>query len=188
LAQIVVDDFAYLFTEVALRRLRTPLGVKLAALIQPKVKLVKEMADQLVPLCTPGAVEVDPSGLKWMKNPDLKIPLQAAVRHAVEMLSQKVSASVLSGVASVDSVHSPSSEDLAVWGSVPSLEQLGITAAEVDAFLRQVSEQHGVKLGDLAQPMRLTVTGRLVSAGLFELISLLPWDVVEARLRKVEQL
>ena len=43
--------------------------------------------------------------------------------------------------------------------------------------------KHGVKLGDLTQPMRLTVTGRAQSAaGLFDLLPLLPWKVIEARL------
>ena len=64
----------------------------------------------------------------------------------------------------------------------------GMDHAAVDAFLRAISEQHGVKLGDLAQPMRLAVTGRMVSAGLFDVMAILPWDVVEARLRKVETL
>jgi glutamyl-tRNA synthetase len=58
----------------------------------------------------------------------------------------------------------------------------------VDALLRQVSEQHGVKLGDLAQPMRLTVTGGLVNAGLFDLLAVLPWEIVEPRLSQVETL
>ena len=60
---------------------------------------------------------------------------------------------------------------------------------EVDAYLRQAGEKHGVKLGDLTQPMRLTVTGRAQSAaGLFDLLPLLPWKTLEARLRKVAAL
>jgi glutamyl/glutaminyl-tRNA synthetase len=136
---------------------------------------VKELAEQLVPLCTPGAIEVDASGLKWDKDPNLKIAIQAAVKHAADIFAKKVREASRVQRKGVDSV----------WGESPSLSDIGMGAAEVDAFLRQVSEQHGVKLGDLAQPMRLCVTGRLISAGLFELLAVLPWDVVEARLKKV---
>ncbi len=184
LAQIVLDDYPHLFSEEALTRARTSLGVQIAALIQPKVKLVKELADQMVPLCTPGVIEVDPSGLKWNKDPNLKAATQAAVKHCLHLLNARVS----EASASSHSSESRSAQDREVWGSCPSLGQLGMGPTEVDAFLRQIGEQHGIKLGDLAQPMRLVVTGRLVSAGLFELLSLLPWDLVESRLSKVEQL
>jgi hypothetical protein len=36
--------------------------------------------------------------------------------------------------------------------------------------------------------MRLVMTGKLVSAGLFELLATLPWDVVEPRLAKVDRI
>jgi glutamyl-tRNA synthetase len=173
---VVVEDFSHHFSEPALQRLKTTLGGQLIALIQPKVKLMTEMAEQLVPLCTPGTVEVDKSGLKWNKDPNLKIATQAALRHATDMLEKKM--------ADVPKVNRPDED--AAWGDFPSLLDQGMSHVEVDAFLRQVGEQHGVKLGDLAQPIRLAVTGRLVSAGLFELLSILPWDVVRARLRKIE--
>jgi glutamyl-tRNA synthetase len=160
---IVLEDYSEHFGAEALARAKTPLGVQLVALIQPKVKLLKEVAEQLVPLCTPGAVEVDVSGLKWEKDPALKAATKAAVRHAHEELAKKV-------------------------GSAQSLAEAGMDHTAVDAFLRTISEQHGVKLGDLAQPMRLAVTGRMVSAGLFDVMAVLPWDVVSARLDKVQLL
>jgi glutamyl-tRNA synthetase len=61
-----------------------------------------------------------------------------------------------------------------------------MTPADIDAYFRQLGVEHGLKLGDLAQPVRLAVTGRLVSAGLFEVLSLLPWPTVEARLRRIQ--
>jgi glutamyl-tRNA synthetase len=180
LRDIVVEDFSHYFGEESLRRARTDLGVKLAGLIQPKVKVVKEIAEQLVPLCTPGVVEVDTTGLKWNKDPGLKAPIQVAIKHALEELSKKVSTRASS------SSEPRSPVEARAWGSSPSLGTLGMSHTDIDAFLRQVGEQHGVKLGDLTQPMRLAVTGRMVSAGLFELLEFLPWDLVEARLRKVE--
>jgi glutamyl-tRNA synthetase len=178
LVGIITDDYADHFTPVAIARAKTPLGVHLASFIQQKVKLLKELAEQLVPLCTPGIIEVDASGLKWHKDGNLKTATQAAVKHTVELLSKKIAES--SAISRLDA----DSE----WGNSPSLGDIGMTPTDVDAFLRQISEQHGVKLGDLVQPMRLTVTGRLVSAGLFELLSVMPWDVVEPRLQKVATL
>jgi glutamyl-tRNA synthetase len=178
LRDIVVEDFSDYFTEPALQRVRTDLGVKLAGLIQPKVKLIKEMAEQLVPLCTSGVVEVDTSGLKWNKDAGLKAPIQAAVKHVADELAKKVASD-----RTTSNFHRQGEDQ--VWGASPSLGDLGLSHTDIDTLLRQISEQHGVKLGDLAQPMRLAVTGRMVSAGLFELLALLPWDLVEVRLRKV---
>lgn len=164
--KIIAEDFADFFSGEALARLKSPIGAALVALLQPKVKLVKEIAQQLVPLCTSGAIEVDSSALKWNKDPALKTATQVAIRHVREGLARKIAD-----------------------GRVTSLGAAGMTHTDIDAFLRQIAEQHGVKLGDLGQPMRLVVTGQLTSnAGLFDLLPILPWDVVEPRLRKAETL
>jgi glutamyl-tRNA synthetase len=176
LRDIVVEDYGDHFVAAgSLDRARTARAAKLVALIQPKVKLMKELAEQLVPLCTPGAVEVDASGLKWDKDPALKTAVKAAVKHACEQLGKKVAGA---------SSHAAD----AAWGTSPSLEDAGLKPEDIDALVRQNCDQHGVKLGDFAQPVRLCVTGRLVSAGLFEILAQLPWDVVEPRLRKVDTL
>ncbi len=175
LRDIIVEDFAHHFSHQALTRLKSSLGVQLTALVQPKVKLLKEMAEQLVPLCTPGAVEVNLSELKWGKDGSLKGPLQAGVRHVLEGLAKKLEGA---------KKHERTGLD-APWGSEPTLSDIGMGHADIEQFLRQVCDQHGVKLGDLTGPMRLTVTGRSVSAGLFELLGVLPWDVLQARLSKV---
>ncbi|MCM2279629.1 MAG: glutamate--tRNA ligase [Oligoflexia bacterium] len=163
---IVLEDYADFFTPAgSLEQAKGEIGLKLVALVQPKVKTVKEIAEQLVPLCTPGAIEPDLSvELKWKKDPNLKKATQAAVAHALEELAKKA-------------------------GAASSLANAGMTHSDVEALLRQLCEQHGVKLGDLAQPMRLTMTGKLTSsAGLFDLMTLLPWSTVQARLRRVAEL
>lgn len=178
LHQIIVDDFSSSFSPDALARFKTSLGVEIVKLIQPKVKLMREMADQLVPLCTPGVVEVSPNGLKWEKDPSLKESTRLAVAEMLEVLTRKAQGGA----------NQQRSGSDAVWGDSPSLIQVGMTAQDMDAFLRQLGEKFGVKLGDLAQPMRLVVTGRLVSAGLFELLVLLPWDFLRQRLLKIQSL
>jgi glutamyl-tRNA synthetase len=177
LLEIVVQDFAGAFAAPGtLERARSPLGLKLVGMLQPKVKMLKELADQLAPLCAPGAVNVDPAGLKWNKDPVLKTNTQAAVAEIVNQLSAKVAEAPRVTRAGGD----------AVWGNLPSLGDLGMGHEQVDALLRASGEKFGVKLGDLTQPMRLTVTGRMVSgAGLFDLLPLLPWNVIEERLRGV---
>lgn len=181
-AAILLEDFAGVFSEVALSRLSTPLGLKLVAMIQPKVKVLKELAEQLAPLLVSGGVEVPEalvSELKWSKNPALKEPMQAAVR---EILEELTALRARAGGAA------PDRRGIA-WGASPALEDASVGHTEIDALLRRVSETHAVKLGDLMQPLRLCMTGRLVSgAGLFDLLYLMPWDVLEPRLKKVLEL
>jgi glutamyl-tRNA synthetase len=178
LLRILTEDYSNQFTHDALKRAQTELGARLVALIQPKVKLLQEMAEQLVPLCTPGTVEVDSTGMKWEKDANLKIATKAAVKHTLDLLQKK-----MAGTNPLEREGRDS-----VWGSHPSLGDAGMAASDVDALLRQTCQQHGIKLSDIAQPMRLTITGRQISAGLFDLMVLLPWDVVEARIGKVESL
>lgn len=176
LLSIVLEDYEDHFVGDSRARANTKLGERLVGLIQPKVKQVKEIAEQLVPLCTPGVVEVNPSEVKWGKTPESKPAIQNTVRAIVEDLAKK------------GSTRKDRTGVEAVWGASPALEDLGMGHTEIDAYLRQISEQRGLKLGDLVQPMRFVVTGRLVSASLFELMAILPWDLMEARLKKVAEL
>ncbi len=180
LADIVREDYADLFKGNArLERVKTRIGLAIVAQLQPKLKLMREFAEQLAPLCTPGALEVDASGLKWNKDEGMKAATKAAVRSALEQFALKIK--------SAPEVKRSGAD--ADWGTSPALSDAGMTHSEIDTVLRGLSESHGVKLGDLMQPIRLAVTGRLVSgASLFELIALLPWDVVEPRLKKIESL
>lgn len=184
LHRVILEDFPHYFDapvpSEAFQRAQAPLTTRLCALIQPKVKLMKEMAEQLVPLCIPGAIEIDVSQVKWGKDGSLKPVIQAAVRQVIQEWQGKIELLQTRG-------FKREGAD-AAWGQIPSLSDAGIQHQDIDLQLRAAGEKVGVKLGDLAQPMRLVVTGRSVSAGLFELLSLLPWDVVSARLKKIESL
>ena len=174
LVELAVGDYPDHFSPEAAARAKTAIGAKFAALIQPKVKTVKELVEQLVPLCTPGVVEVDPSALKW-KDPAQKPVILGAVSEAIKTFESKIAA----GPASV-----ARSGAEAAWGIAPSLSDAGVDHSGVDAILKQIAETRGVKLGELAGPMRLAVTGRSVSAGLFDVLAVMPWDVAKARLQK----
>lgn len=79
---------------------------------------------------------------------------------------------------------------------VPALEKLterfvataDFSHAPLEAAFKQLIEEEGLKMGQLAQPVRVAVTGRTASPGLFEVIELLGRERTLARLRKgIEQ-
>lgn len=165
LRDLALADFGAGFEGEARARAQSPLGIELVKMLQPKVKLLTELSEQLLPLCVPGTVQVDPSGLKWNKDPALKAPIQAAIREAIALWDAKAGES-----------------------GAP-LRDRGVGHADVDQALRSLGEKHGVKLGDLTGPARLCVTGKAVSgAGLFDLIPILPWKDVRARLAQAASL
>lgn len=177
----VQEDFADFFkgSPVTLERLKSAHAIHLVKLIQPKVKLLKDMAMELVSLCSPGVLEVDPSSLKWNKNPELKTPLQKAASHLHEVLGARASQAGFTRREGTE----------AAWGQIPTLAEIGFTHDEMGTNFKMICDQHGVKLGDLMQPIRLCLTGQLTSsAGMYDLIPLLPWDVIDVRLRKIASL
>ena len=62
---------------------------------------------------------------------------------------------------------------------------LSFTAAELEAFTRSFAEKNGKKLGELVHPIRLALTGKLVSPGLFEVMEVLGKEVCLARMNKI---
>ncbi len=176
LAKIVADDFGTFFNSDSLKRVDTAIGHRLVSFHQQKVKQLSELAEQMVTLCTPGAVEFDASLIKWGKEPSAKPALQTAIARALEQLSVKIREKASVARSGADST----------WGSVPALTDVGMGHNDLDGFFRQICETHGVKLGDLMAPMRVALTGRTASASIFDLVSALPWDVVEPRLKKLE--
>ena len=57
--------------------------------------------------------------------------------------------------------------------------------ATLEQVLRQVAESRGVKAGVLIHATRIAMTGRMVSPGLFEMLSLLGKDRVERRIERL---
>lgn len=161
LLAIVKQDFAAKFSPESLKRLDTPIGLELVKHIQLKVKLIKELAEQMHPLLESAPMPVDASGLKWNKDPAQKEKIKAAISVLTQELADRIEKS-----------------------GKTRLQDTGLDHTGVDALLRGISEKTEVKLGDLTQPMRLFVTGQATSAiGLFDLFPLLEWSVIEARLK-----
>ncbi|MBY0613615.1 MAG: glutamate--tRNA ligase [Beijerinckiaceae bacterium] len=67
---------------------------------------------------------------------------------------------------------------------IPALEAATEwTAAALEQVVRTASETQGVKLGQLAQPLRAALTGRLSSPGIFDVLEVLGRDESLARLK-----
>ena len=158
LLTIVKSDFKDKFSDQTFSLLDGAYAKALIPFIQVKVKLVKELAEQLHPLLDPSAPSVDASGLKWNKDPAQKEKIKEAIRALKNEVSEKMNGK-----------------------TYPS--ECGFDHASVDALLRGTSEKFGLKLGDLTAPMRLFVTGQVTSAvGLFDLIPLMPWKTTASRI------
>jgi len=59
------------------------------------------------------------------------------------------------------------------------------TAGDIEETMRALIGELNIKPGDLIHPLRVAVTGRTVSAGIFELLSVMGKDIVIKRLEKV---
>ncbi len=67
---------------------------------------------------------------------------------------------------------------------LPALEEVSPWSAEgTEAVVRRYAEENGVKLGQVAQPLRAALTGRATSPGLFDVMTVLGRDECLARLR-----
>jgi glutamyl-tRNA synthetase len=67
---------------------------------------------------------------------------------------------------------------------VPRLEALAAWSAEsTEAAVRSFAEESGLKLGQVAQPLRAALTGRATSPGLFDVMAVLGRDESLGRLR-----
>jgi glutamyl-tRNA synthetase len=70
----------------------------------------------------------------------------------------------------------------AVKGGLESLEQF--SADELEKVFHSIAEKHGAKLGSIAQPVRVAVTGRTESPGIFEVLEVLGKDKTMKRLER----
>ena len=58
------------------------------------------------------------------------------------------------------------------------------SAREIEKVFRTITERYGIKLGSLAQPVRVAVTGGTESPGIFEVLEIV-WK--EKTLRRLER-
>ncbi len=160
LIPILKQDFSAELGSAGVAALQTDYGQELLQHLKAKVKLLKELAEQFAPLVEPGVMAVDSTSLKWNKDETLK----AKIKEAILSLKSEMGALIEKQRAT-------------------RLKECGWDHTQVDLKLRAIAEQHGIKLGDFTQPMRLFVTGKATSSmGLFDLMPLMPWKTLDARL------
>jgi glutamyl-tRNA synthetase len=71
---------------------------------------------------------------------------------------------------------------------IDQLEVLGeFTEKNLEAAFKAVMEQTGLKLGKIAQPVRVALTGKTSSPGIFEITAILGKKRVISRLKKALQ-
>jgi glutamyl-tRNA synthetase len=58
------------------------------------------------------------------------------------------------------------------------------SVAEIENIFREITERHGIKLGNLAQPVRVAVTGGTESPGIFEVLEVMGREKTLKRLDK----
>ena len=61
------------------------------------------------------------------------------------------------------------------------------TEENLETAFKEVMEQTGLKLGKIAQPVRVALTGKTASPGIFEITAILGKERVIARLKKAIQ-
>ena len=68
-------------------------------------------------------------------------------------------------------------------GAHKALSAVGdFTAANTEAAIREYAGASGLKLGEIAQPLRAALTGRLTSPGVFDVLAVLGADESLARI------
>ena len=72
-----------------------------------------------------------------------------------------------------------------VIAGLSSLENF--SAEEIEALFKKTVEDEGMKLGKLAQPVRVALTGTTVSPGIYDVILLLGKEGTLARLKNALQ-
>ncbi|MCF8032381.1 MAG: glutamate--tRNA ligase [Desulfarculaceae bacterium] len=64
------------------------------------------------------------------------------------------------------------------------VQERGVEPEAMEAGVRELSEELGLKLGGIAQPVRVALTGRTFSPGIFEVMAILGAERVIARLKR----
>jgi glutamyl-tRNA synthetase len=129
------------------------------------------------------AVKRAPSG--WMEQ--LVIMLRERARTLVEMAAAAEPYMVQEPTMESEAVHKFLTPTMA-----PILETLAqrfhsakeFSKETLEGIFKVVLEESGLKMGQLAQPVRVALTGRAVSPGIFEVIDLLGREATMLRLRR----
>lgn len=139
------------------------------------------LAGLLVPLFEKKGIEVDPerlAGVLEMFKPRAKV-LPDLVDQAAFLFSPITEYEAKGERKQFKLPAAPILENLAA-----RLADSPFDEADVEARVRNMAEEEGLKLGTIAQPARLALTGRTASPGIFEVFAALGRDEALARLKQ----
>lgn len=177
IVEIIKRDFGSQIDRQILERIQNPIGMKLVSVILPRIKTVKELVEQLIPICRLEETQFDLSSLKWDKKPELKSKVVDAAQEFVQKLGEKIRKEISSS--------SPSSFEGKPWGEETTLEDLQMDSEKTGTYLKEFTQKEGLKVGEFCQPIRLAITGLASSPGVFDLLPILPWWVIEQRVKSL---
>ncbi|WP_447985801.1 glutamate--tRNA ligase [Nitrospira sp. Nam74] len=121
----------------------------------------------------------------WMER--LVIMLRERARTLIEMAAAAEPYMVQDPMMESESVQKFLTPAMApilekLWQHFDSAEDF--SKETLEAIFKAVLEENGLKMGQLAQPVRVALTGRAVSPGIFEVIDLLGREATMMRLRR----
>ncbi len=138
--------------------------------------------------------------LERMKAPPLGLPggrdeawlLRAIEAHRERSRTLVELAEMLLSFLVDEITYEPSAAKLLTEGVMGPLAEVaariaGMTDTRPDAVepvFREIAEQYGIKLAQVAQPVRAALVGRTVSPGIFEVVALMGRERTVARLRR----
>lgn len=146
----------------------------------------KRVAEQLQPFLERAGVGAEAAGKsgEWMERLVLAFrersqTLEEMAKAAIPYLQADIQMDEAAAKKFLTPAIAPLLERLADrFAAVPDFDKEGLEAA-----FKNVIAEAGIKMGELAQPVRVALTGRTASPGLFEVIDLLGRDRTLERLR-----
>ncbi|HSE59849.1 MAG TPA: glutamate--tRNA ligase [Nitrospiraceae bacterium] len=147
----------------------------------------KRVAEQLQPFLERAGVGAEAAGKsgEWMERLVLAFrersqTLEEMAQAAIPYLRSDIQMDEAAAKKFLTPAIAPLLERLADrFAAVPDFDKEGLEAA-----FKNVIAEAGIKMGELAQPVRVALTGRTASPGLFEVIDLLGRDGTLERLRR----
>lgn len=146
----------------------------------------KRVAEQLQPFLERAGVGAEAAGKsgEWMERLVLAFrersqTLEEMAKVAIPYLQADIQMDEAAAKKFLTPAIAPLLERLADrFAAVPDFDKEGL-----EAVFKNVIAEAGIKMGELAQPVRVALTGRTASPGLFEVIDLLGRDRTLERLR-----
>lgn len=147
----------------------------------------KRVAEQLQPFLERAGVGAEAAGKsgEWMERLVLAFrersqTLEEMAKAAIPYLQADIQMDEAAAKKFLTPAIAPLLERLADrFAAVPDFDKEGL-----EAVFKNVIAEAGIKMGELAQPVRVALTGRTASPGLFEVIDLLGRDRTLERLRR----